>query len=151
MADLRELLERVKTAIGPDRELDYAISMLGRTGDLLRDNGYTRLPGDEGWFSSTPVFAGAENIAAARAFTDNADEALYLIESNLPEWHVESMGEGPDMHPRPRGFTYDGTWFCHLHCTTPGLIRNLAYGGAQTLPYAIIAAMLSALITQDPS
>lgn len=72
MSDLMELLERVKAATGPDRELDYAISRFA-DGELVRHSSL-HLP-----------------------YTASIDDALALVERKLPGQHV-TMGQNLHHH-----------------------------------------------------
>ena len=71
MGDLNELVERVKAATGPDRELDYAISRFA-DGELARHSSL-HLP-----------------------YTASIDAALALTERMLPGW--DYVLEGASRH-----------------------------------------------------
>lgn len=77
-SELIALAERVESATGADRELDYAIHE-NIHGDWLRRNAYIREQGDDGWYSATPPIKGANSIAAPQAYTASLDAAMTLV------------------------------------------------------------------------
>lgn len=121
MTDLNELLERVTSATEPDRDLDAAIEAC--VGEKPRKLG-----------------AGPAMRPLCPPFTFSVDAALELIERALPGWGIEVT--------MPAGYAYGGA---RLY---PGDDRNrelTAFGKARTLPLAIIAALLVALIRKESS
>lgn len=83
-ADLSELVERLRKATGPDRELDAAI--------WLVDEGYEK----RGGFNPSTVFwtqvqdgfamEGNSPMRSVPKFTASVDAALALVERVLPGW-----------------------------------------------------------------
>lgn len=125
MSDLTGLLERVRRATGPDRRLDVAIHVLvtnkGRLGDYSSVDEYTNTAIQLGW--NTP------------RVTASVDAALALMERELPnqQWMLDKQPENFDC------VLWDGIGpKAKANCT------------AQTLPLAIVASALSALIAQEP-
>ncbi len=129
------LIERVERCTGPDRELDYAIAVFGRPGELIRRYGYKREPGDDGWYSITPPIAGAERISPPQPYTDSIDAALHLARDHLggaTMWSVCEMEEGPFaqlIRPMPDG----------------GYVGGVTGSYGNSAPLAIILAALRAL------
>lgn len=69
------------------------------------------------------------------------DAAMLLV----PEgWHIMKMGEGPEGIER-HGGDYDGSHFACLHTREPGILHNLQWGSATSLPLALTAAACRAL------
>jgi hypothetical protein len=142
MSDLMELLERVKAATGPDRELDVMIgaalnfdveSMAMPFGD------YVGLMGVE----KTAIQAESHQSILRDGlprFTSSIDAALALVERKLPGWTVANLSQQDDK-----------TWYCELregHLTSYSRVAasNVTYGHRPgNLPLAILAALLSAL------
>jgi hypothetical protein len=128
--ELLGMAERVEGATGPDRETDLAIALAvgwyppGVDPRLYQDSRTNAL-----YLQRTPLF------------TSSLDAAMTLV----PEgWHVMTLCEGPNIEPRPRDFTYDGTWSVELHATIKGLRHNLEYGSGATPALALTAASLRA-------
>lgn len=137
LATLRDLLERVKAATGPDRELDAAIYNAApeKVGD--KDFCAFRLPMDEwgdrfddGWRIG---WEGRQYPEKLPRLTASIDAALALVERVLTGhiWDVTSTGQ------------------CWIE---PDLGRPDHWNGtAATPPLAILAATLAALIEQEAS
>jgi hypothetical protein len=139
---LHELLERVKAASGPDRELDAAIHMAVLPDDfaskIMRGDYAThswRL-GSGGVSYVSPNSGGTSGGShPVAAYTASIDAAVALIERVLPgcEWDVSTASGGRAGYEveivRPHG----GAW------TRPG----------PTPPLALIAALLEAKIAED--
>ena len=136
MSDLLELLERVKAAAGPDRELDAAITI------ALGDG-----PG-EGWTLITQDKPGVFNMDAGRwingcrirtpkPFTASIDAALALVERKLPDFAYQLTND------------YGGLNRVHIN-VAPGCEGFPPAGmnvseDAETMPLAILVALLTAL------
>jgi hypothetical protein len=109
VADLTELLERVKEATGPDREIDRAIALA--TGQLHEDHDCVLdLTGARGTrlYRIDPdggrVFGGLGDDILIRPYTASLDAALALVERVLPE-HVWTLSSG---HQVGGPSSYDG-------------------------------------------
>lgn len=85
---MKDLIERLEKAEGPDRELDYAIEAVMHP--WLAEGSYRRLAGDNGWHSPTPPIKGGDKIASARDFTASLDAALTLVPEG--RWWVLNSG-----------------------------------------------------------
>lgn len=120
MSDLNELFERVKKATGPDRKLDIAIAR------------QTHHPSMDGCNPDHDNFimAGSKMDRRIPAFTASIDAALALVERVLPGW--------PQQWAEMLREAMDDLWAE----TSPQMpiIR---------LPLAILAALLSALISKE--
>lgn len=117
MTTLETLLERVKSATGPDRELDALIA---------HTLGQRFIEGDD-----------EENIPLGLPmFTASIDSALALVERVLPGW--EWLKKSPSVITLYRPLTEHEdaakAWAKHFD------------GKGATIPLAILAACLSALI-----
>lgn len=115
MSDLNELLERVKAATGPDRQLDYALFCHFAPRDV----------------------ASAWHPHEGHQYTASIDAAVALCERLLPGWKA-SHGE----FSWSFGFQDERVWTCKLR-----YYRTKAH--APTLPLAILAGLLQALISQE--
>lgn len=136
MTDLAGLLERVKAATGPTRELD---------GDLFLDLGVYPIESQSRWESppSAPIREWASRQALP--YTASIDAALALVEKMLPGavWHV--MTDYGDLNRakigqegNPRASIYrsdDRQLFSQADAITPAL--------------AILAVLLTALIARE--
>lgn len=92
---MKDLIERLEKAHGPDRELDYTIAEW--LNPWLVECDYRRLDGDNGWQTETPLVKGANNVAPASAYTASLDAAL-------PDERIVEM-----VH------TIDNTWIAWAH------------------------------------
>jgi len=132
MSDLAELLERVKAATGPDEALGEDIWVAVVPG-ATRRNIMAEWPGERPiWEFSDP-----ERNTIARftpRITMSIDAALALTERVLPgwTWMMENSTEKSFVLWKPKA------------------IRATVNEFAVTLPLAILAALLSALIAQEP-
>lgn len=121
MSDLMELLERVKAATGPDRELEYALvcHFFGADEGLLHE---------------------IHGINLYR-LTASIDAALALVERKLPGWVVDDLSQNSRLAGDP--------WGCKLasyYGSDPSRNRSAVSGyDYPTAPLAILAALLSAL------
>ena len=120
MTDLNELLERVKKATGPDKELDA---------DILKALGFHAWAGRMS-YPKPPIWVdfGGSDITAS------VDASLALVERRLPNT-MKRVCDDDNGDPR-----------AELVTETMGYARE---HGA-TWPLAILAALLSALIAQEP-
>jgi hypothetical protein len=82
---LRELLARVESAAGPDRELDYAIHDI-QMGGWLQEHGYERSKDGDGYVTDTPPVEGTSRCCGPEEFTSSIDAAVALCERVLPGW-----------------------------------------------------------------
>jgi hypothetical protein len=130
---LEGLLERVKEASGPDREIDREIQK-------ALDIGPTSFTQDE--FNHWPL-----------RVTKNVDAALALVERVLPGFVVYSFGNG-DLDLRYSDIRAFTNWRCGLAPVgfsikeNPSSILQWSSVHAATAPLAILSALLSALIAQ---
>jgi len=158
MTDLAELLERVRKATGPDRELDGEIAATLRVGNKLPDwaqnwtgewrptiQGFVVLMQDDE--QPGPNFSSPK-------FTASIDAALALVERVLPGWKV-SLFIG-HMTAAKNG---DGA---RAELIAPGKPKKISASEwrwpkvaacyhAQTPALAIVTALLSALIAREPA
>ncbi|PVE25390.1 hypothetical protein DC522_05695 [Microvirga sp. KLBC 81] len=81
MSKLLELKQRVETAEGPDRELDYEI-WAALHGWKIRRHGNTR-------FFQTPDNYNSVRALRAPKLTSSLDAAIALLERMLPGWHID--------------------------------------------------------------
>lgn len=123
MTDLAELLKRVRSATGPDRELDAAVKIAAAAYMIV------------GGRSQQEVLAaaGGNLFDEAPAYSGSIDAALALTERALPRlmFNIHShSGDGSQWQ-----VMLTGEKFCMAEL-------------APTLPLAILSATLSALIAQ---
>lgn len=125
--NLAGLLARVKTATGPDRKLDYAI-----------------------FTAFAPMDVGSYwHPTEGNQYTASIDAALALVERMLPghRWGIST-------HSIKSGAKNERGWPLHAdgfraHVTERSALRPMpSIADAPTAPLAILAATLSALITQ---
>lgn len=131
-ADFNELLERFRSATGPDRELDGLIEVEAR-----RQEAYAIGLDDSQrayWQTNAAgmVFEGG-TIYAAPGFTASIDASLALVERMLPNT-MKRVCDDENGDPR-----------AELVTETLGYARE---HGA-TWPLAILAALLSAIISKE--
>lgn len=146
-----EILERLETATGPDREIDGLVCAV-----VFGDEPY--IIGHEGGrfpqkavygtkrqaFEMTPTAAGADYICAP-FYTASLDAVVALIESELPGWwrRVEcsprpsGAGEARAKIWRPEEFFYPGS--------EPVTFEE----DAKTEPLALLAAAIRALADKE--
>lgn len=145
-ADLNELLERVRSATGPDRELSLRI-LTEVGGWAFEKRGRDRQPwmyGPQGERRDPP----GRGVFHAPHVTASIDAALALVERLFPD-------HGPNMV-----YSYDLNWHAsaHAHMSYAAELfvaegdpcEMVSYHGqAHTLPLAILAALLQALISKE--
>lgn len=153
MSELVELLERVKAATGPDRELDFRIHIaviedvvwpvrdrLGRiTNPDYRMSDYLR-----GY--SSVINSDDQDFDFPR-YTSSIDAALALTERLLPGCGIVIDREPPAKGGAPAGAAVNG-WIGQEGPEGRAWEHFDATG--ETFPLAILGALLSALIAQDP-
>jgi hypothetical protein len=135
MSDLASLLEKVKSAKGADRQLDWHIA--DATG---HESFNTTIQGM--W---PPFMKGSRADKAVPAYTASGDASLALVERKLPGWYFDHIGAdavGLPMQLKTVGWTVELSSGHHL-------TLDIYQGQAPTLPLAILAAMLTALISQE--
>jgi hypothetical protein len=135
--DIVGLLERVEAATGPDRELDYELALYEKAPDWRKRKPWKQT---NGWakpdVASTSwavlFYDGGGNALPVPQYTASLDAALALCERVLPGWVVQLE-----------------TW------RDPAATARLAEwnigeaeheGHARTLPLALLAALLRALL-----
>lgn len=123
-AQLESLLERVRAATGPDRELDYAVSRFA-DGELARHSSL-HLP-----------------------YTASIDASLALVERLLPGWRwgisSHSLKDGVYQEGPHAGLPRHVDGF-RAHVTERSALRPMpSIADARTAPLALLAALLSAL------
>lgn len=135
MSDVAALIERVRNATGPDRELDRAIQK-------ALDIGPTSFTQDE--FNHWPL-----------RFTASVDAALALVERVLPGWRY-----GVSCHSIRDGLYEDGPHAgrpkhadgFRAHVTERSPLRPMPnIADAKTAPIAILVCLLTALLAQEQS
>lgn len=126
MTDLSELLERVKAATGPDRDLDAAI------GKALGAEFKARNVHRRGhYIGGKPVLLRvAEDYPR---FTASVDATLALVERCLPGWRY-------DIHSPRFGTPFEGVLM-----DGDSASRRIVVGHAPTAPLAILSALLQAI------
>jgi len=138
MTDIAELLERVKAATGPGRELDAAIVL------TLEPEAFpntVRSVEDDGTIVCGHY--GAYTFHDAPELTASIDAALALVERALPGWRWSVFHPGYD-----NGIYQGGKSGCHLyHPASSGLITAKGFGTTPSL--AILAALLEAKEKSD--
>lgn len=148
---LTELQAMVEAATEFDRALDREIGMALDGWVIKTSQGMVMLQTSEGdWFADHPG-------SMYPSFTESADESLALVQRKLPGWVVFSMSNGDldIQHGQIRRF--GNKWRCglapdgyDLHGDVRRIMRWPVVYGA-TLPLAILAALINALITQEAS
>lgn len=131
MTDLPALLERIKAADGPSRELDAEIFIrftpgVADAGRIDRDHGVV------GWWPRDNGYQAAREVPS---YTYSIDTALALVERMLPPHWVRM------------DVWYDGSKVSAA--ITPKPAPNATFGGYGATPaLAILAALVSAIIAQ---
>lgn len=128
--DLAELRERVRAATGPDRELDFALKRL--------------------WSDIAARLTFKEAIEAPGftlpPYTASVDAALALVERMLPGW-AYNLQVIRDVTTRTEQDAVADFWLPSIR--TKHLHRERFRANAQTLPLAILLALLDALLDSD--
>lgn len=122
---LQGLLDRVRAANGPDREIDWRIAEM--------------LSIPEPWRGSTiwpPFMANSKFDKAIPAYTASLDVITALIERELPDWHI-AMGTVGEQ---------DMPWACLIEPEDP--CRDFS-ASAPTITLALVEALLSAKLSQE--
>jgi len=136
--ELTALLERVRSATGPDRYADCHLWVIAQGGDArmhvcdssMQDFVWER--GIDGFWVRSVV-----KFRAVPKYTASIDAALALTERVLPGWSIEQVGWG------------NGLVFASVGNYGEGENYMAGLGDAPTAPLAILAATLSALIAKD--
>lgn len=138
MTNLQELLDRVKAATGPDRELDAGIA----EATAQVPEGAIRMHGLPG---TAKYATGGYTVWDTPAYTASIDAALALTERVLPGWVVADLCQNSRHAGDP--------WGCTLaiyYGSTPSKNKAASSGyDFSTASLAILAATLSALIAKD--
>lgn len=120
MSGLEELLERVKAATGPDREIEARVVCAifdSPSYESMRREGYS----DKDLTDGHPTY------------TDSIDAALELLAVSLPNWRY-------DLHSPRMGQAWEVVLMDGASAS-----RRIVVGHAATAPLAILAALLQAL------
>ncbi len=142
MGELEGLLDRVRAAMGPNRELDHEIALTLRSPGF-RSQTYPEWAHRSGlspsvMWSCLQYDAGG-NPEKVSAYTSSIDAAVALVERCFPGWKW-------GVHPHAQAGLY------RAHVTKSSPFRPMPnIGDAGTPPLAIVAALLSALIAQQPA
>jgi hypothetical protein len=153
MTDLSELLERVRNAKGPDREIDgdiaqafeVAPSYLPRITDAGRS-----------WLWAEFVEPDTWDTWEAPEYTASIDAALALVERVLPSWTTDVHSGDATAEVCPIGFRLvywpaDNKSGVELFYQPQWNIEPpvIGEGCGATTPLAIVEALLSALIAKE--
>lgn len=133
MTDLIALLERVKAATRPDRILDGDIALALALVPKGWRRGVPEASATSSWWSKDD-----SDRYDAPDLTGSIDTALVLVETKLPGWWIQYLGQV--VNPVGWAIRIEGG-------QRPTTSIGLCY--ATTAPLAILAALLSALIAQD--
>lgn len=162
MTDLGELLERVKAATGPDREIDGRLwcmitpnrKFIGMATDGQRwgdfdPNGFNPASGViAGMVFERTDFKGTrediqknggrlQSFPSSPAYTASVDAALAIVERALPGWRY-------DLHSPRMGQTWEAVLM-----DGDSASRRIVVGHAATALLAILTALLLALEAQN--
>ena len=136
MADLAELLERVKAATGPDREIDVALWLAMTPGATYRTTRVRHDRTGREWDINEPRINGGAMVEVPE-YTASLDAALALVERVLDtafiDIEVAKRFVGGEAHGRAEICGPDAD----------------AYATAATPALALLAALLSALAAQN--
>lgn len=132
--EVKGLLERVKRATGPDRELDRAVwrALGGQVIPTTERGGHTH----ERWIDNT----GTRWIVSFTRFSSSFDGAFGLLEKEFPDWWwiVRSID-------KPESNRFKGPFLCNIG---PPDSEWEAPACAATPPLAMLASILTALQSQ---
>lgn len=143
MDEIRELLERLKAATGPDKILDRDV-LCAIDGWSYEKRGRDRQPWMYGAKGERRDPPGVGVFGAPRP-TASIDAALALTERLLPGWVFDHVGQDA---AGSRGQMHHMGWTAEI---SDGAGEPCAFQGmAPTLPLAILSALLSALL-QEPN
>lgn len=147
MADLAALQKRVREATGPDRELDYdlwaEVDQHGR--NCVSETQHLLMPWPE-WRNihwKDPPRSTYGEPDNHQAYTGLIDAAVALVERVLPgwSWGVDHLaGEPVRAHVGPPLGEGENEYVAQIWNERPG----------KTPPLALLSALLSALIAQEP-
>lgn len=138
MTDLTELLELVRAAEGPDRDLDGLIEATFAVGPY----GGEVIPAKGGmvvYAGTGPHAPGQGRFEIAEKYTASIDAALAAAKKELPdwEWSIALYADGSaDVE------AWNGQF--------GGAAREVKSGLCRSLPLAITAALLSAKLQEKP-
>lgn len=127
MSDLQKLLERVKAAKGPDRELDLAIAQ-----SLVPHVLVMRQRADD---------SGADPYTYWE-YTGSIDAAFALVERQKPDWRWYLADSDGQSDGRPVASVY--------HPDSIYLTGSIPRSVGATPALALLTALLSALLSQQP-
>ena len=133
MSDLTELLERVKAATGPDRELDGDVWLAVISGATRRNVMAAWPDEDVIWEYHDPERNTMFRDNMIPRLSASIDAAVAIVERKMPGWVWQVRKSG----------------YVELHHPTHHLKDEI--GTAKTPPLSILAALLSALIAQGAS
>ena len=133
MTEMGSLIERARSATGPDRELDADI-YLGLLGGEVqwRQANYTMEMYPVARRPSANHVGGYEHEQVP-LYTASIDAVLALVERCLPGWWVHGLGKSP-LH---------GLWWCTLYSLDAK--KAVEVEEFDTPPLAILSALLQAL------
>jgi len=141
---LTTLLERVKAAKGPDREIDRRLFMFERGFTRIEQDHDSTGPRFYAW--SGERYQGEITSQPRPAYTASIEAALAFVERKLPGWRwgVSSHSfRGGETYPDGKPKYVDGY---RAHVTERSALRPMStISDARTPPLAILAALLEAL------
>ncbi len=143
MSDLKELLELVENATGPDREIDADLFVALINPEWVtskKDPGFAAADKRSFWPEGKARYI-TRDCKPAPQYTASIDAAVALVERMLPGWSIEMVRTRyctvEMWKADEQGFFNSGR--------DPIVRRTEGY----TLPLAILAALLKALIAQE--
>lgn len=131
MSEMEELLDRVKAATGPDRELDEAVALITSS-----EHEFAQLADAPIGTGCMMYRHGVSQMQSALRVTSSIDAALALSEILLPEYRFAMYTDGGGKGPTCLSM-YDNDPVS-AECRAP------------TLPLAIISALLTTLMDKVP-
>lgn len=146
MSDYSDLIERLREADGPDRELDCH---LGYVANLdLGDGVNWRDKMDRlGMEYCLGAATSHQNVWSHELphYTASVDSALSLVERVLPGWRVSSLHTIDADAPASSQHAYCRSEICPRHGDDEGWKIGRVYGLSKSLPLAVLIALLTAL------
>lgn len=140
MSALKELLDRVNAATGPDREIDERLAILAgwHWKPQMGSFGYWVGPDDFDYFGYT---------GDVPNFSEDMNAALALVERVVPGWvwTVAARNTAPE-HGRPWADVASLEW---IEAGDDAIGCEYAEASAATPALALLSALLSALIARD--